>query len=49
VGLNYYFAGHNLKLQLDYFRLWGADQGPGFVNAAKHGTDRVRLQVQLAF
>lgn len=49
VGLNYYFAGHNLKLQLDYFRLWGKEEGPGYANAAKRGTDRVRLQLQLAF
>jgi hypothetical protein len=48
-GINYYFAGHNLKLQLDYFRLWGEAQGPGYTYAARHGTDRVRLQVQLAF
>ena len=48
-GVNYYFAGHNLKLQLDYFRLWGADTGSGAADAAKHGTDRVRLQLQLAF
>jgi hypothetical protein len=49
VGINYYFAGHNLKLQLDYGRLWGAEQGPGYTNAARRGTDRIRLQMQLAF
>lgn len=48
-GVNYYFAGHNLKLQLDYFRLWGADTGATVSDAVKHGTDRVRLQLQLAF
>ncbi len=48
-GINYYFAGHNLKLQLDYFRMWGLAQGPGYARAAERGTDRVRLQVQLAF
>ncbi|HEY8375693.1 MAG TPA: hypothetical protein VIK91_04350, partial [Nannocystis sp.] len=40
-GLNYYFAGHNLKLQLDYFRTWDrADP--------RLATDLVRLQFQLA-
>ena len=48
-GVNYYFAGHNLKLQLDYFRLWGADTGADVVAAMKHGTDRIRLQLQMAF
>ncbi len=24
-GINYYFADHNLKLQLDHTRLWCAD------------------------
>jgi phosphate-selective porin OprO/OprP len=49
LGVNYYFAGHNLKLQLDYFRLWDEDKGDGWADAAKHGTDRVRLQLQIAF
>lgn len=40
-GLNYYFAGHNLKLQLDYFRTW--DRG-----AADLAGDLVRLQLQIA-
>lgn len=40
-GLNYYFAGHNLKLQLDYFRTW--DRG-----AADRAGDLVRLQLQVA-
>lgn len=40
-GLNYYFAGHNLKLQLDYFRTW--DRG-----AADLAGDLVRLQLQVA-
>ena len=40
-GLGYYFVGHNLKLQLDYFRVWEAP--------APRGTDRVRVQIQLAF
>jgi hypothetical protein len=47
--VNYYFAGHNLKLQLDYFRLWDDSMGTDWADAAKHGTDRVRLQLQLAF
>lgn len=41
-GLNYYFAGHNLKLQLDYFRLWKDD-------ALRRGTDQLRVQLQVAF
>lgn len=48
-GLNWYFAGHNLKLQLDYFRLWGASTGDTPVHALAHGGDRIRLQVQMAF
>lgn len=48
-GVNYYFAGHNFKLQLDYFRLWGEDTGSTVRSAMKDGTDRLRLQVQLAF
>ncbi len=48
-GVSYYFAGHNLKLQLDYFRVWGEDTGAGVSQAIRRGTDRVRLQVQLAF
>jgi phosphate-selective porin OprO/OprP len=48
-GLNWYFVGHDLKLQVDYFRLW--DQSMGTTNAerARNGTDRVRLQVQVYF
>jgi phosphate-selective porin OprO/OprP len=49
LAVNYYFAGHNLKLQLDYFRLWDDSMGTDWADAAKHGTDRVRLQLQLAF
>ncbi|MBX7084534.1 MAG: hypothetical protein K1X88_35340 [Nannocystaceae bacterium] len=41
-GLNYYFAGHNLKLQGDYFRIW-TDR------AVARGFDQVRLQLQVAF
>ncbi|MBK8238737.1 MAG: hypothetical protein IPK74_24690 [Deltaproteobacteria bacterium] len=41
-GLNYYFAGHNLKLQLDYFRLWKRA-------ALRQGTDQLRVQLQMAF
>jgi phosphate-selective porin OprO/OprP len=48
-GINYYFAGHNLKLQLDYFRMWGLEEGPAYADALRRGTDRVRLQLQLAF
>lgn len=40
-GGNYYFAGHNLKLQLEYFRVWD--------EAIADGVDRLRVQVQLAF
>lgn len=48
-GLNYYFVGHNLKLQLDYFRLVDHPQGVRWLDGAALGTDRVRLQMQLAF
>ena len=41
-GLNYYFYGHNLKLQVDYFRLWQQ-------NLLSRGDDQVRLQLQFAF
>lgn len=41
-GLNYYFAGHNLKLQFDYFRTW--DRRP----TGTSSSDLLRLQVQLA-
>jgi len=40
-GLNYYLAGHNLKLQVDYFRTW--ERG-----APDLAADLVRLQLQLA-
>jgi phosphate-selective porin OprO and OprP len=48
-GIGYYFFGHGLKLQLDYFRLWNAELGPTVGAALRDGTDRVRLQLQLAF
>ncbi len=48
-GLNYYFVGHDLKLQLDYFRLGDATMGATTAEALRHGTDRVRVQVQLYF
>lgn len=41
-GLNYYFAGHNLKLQADYFRLYKERD-------VKHGDDQLRVQLQVAF
>ncbi len=41
-GASWYFAEHSLKLQGDYFRLWGAD-GPSA------GADQVRMQLQLAY
>ncbi len=40
-GASYYFLRHSLKLQADYFRLWGDDVGLG--------DDRVRVQLQAAF
>jgi phosphate-selective porin OprO/OprP len=48
-GLSYYFIGHNLKLQLDYFRVWDASLGATPRAAIAAGDDRVRLQLQLAF
>lgn len=36
--VNYFFARHMFKLQLDYLRLWHED--------IDHGTDQVRLQLQ---
>jgi hypothetical protein len=48
-GINYYFVGHSLKLQLDYFRVFGETTGTGYVDAARHGTDQLRMQMQLAF
>lgn len=46
-GLNYFFVGHNFKLQADYFRIWD-----GMWPQVKPGTagfDRVRVQIQVAF
>ncbi len=48
-GLNWYFVGHDLKLQLDYFRLWDESMGKTASEALRNGTDRVRLQLQLYF
>jgi phosphate-selective porin OprO/OprP len=48
-GVGYYFFRHGLKLQLDYFRLWNANLGATPGEAISNGTDRVRLQLQLAF
>lgn len=48
-GIGYYFVGHNLKLQLDYFRLWNNSLAASFADQARLGTDRVRLQLQLYF
>lgn len=47
-GLNWYIVGHDLKVQLDYFRLRGEPTavGPG---RADRVSDRVRLQLQLFF
>jgi hypothetical protein len=39
--LNYYFARHRVKLQLDYLRLWNS--------RIDQGTDQVRLQLQAMF
>ncbi|MBI2394552.1 MAG: hypothetical protein HYV09_33590, partial [Deltaproteobacteria bacterium] len=40
-GVSYYFARHSLKLQADYFRLWGEQQSKG--------ADQVRLQLEAGF
>jgi phosphate-selective porin OprO/OprP len=48
-GVNYYFVGHNLKLQLAYFRTWDNSLGSSFADQARHGTDRLQIQVQLYF
>ena len=40
-GANWYLQGHALKLQADYFRLFGPDLGDG-----RH---QIRLQGQLFF
>lgn len=42
-GLNYYFFGHNLKLQLDWFHTW--TRGPATPTTT--GSDLVRLQLQV--
>ena len=41
--LNYYFARHALKLQLDYLKTWNPGLG------VRYGTDQVRLQLQVTF
>jgi phosphate-selective porin OprO/OprP len=48
-GINWYFVGHDLKLQLDYFRLWDGSLGASYAEQARHGTDRIRLQLQVYF
>jgi phosphate-selective porin OprO/OprP len=48
-GVNWYFIGHDLKLQLDYFRLWDESLGASYAEQARHGTDRIRLQLQVYF
>jgi phosphate-selective porin OprO/OprP len=40
-GFNYYFFGHNLKLQIDYFRSFAPGQ-------LREGGDLLRLQIQAA-
>jgi len=44
VGLNYYFFGHNLKLQADYFR----SVAPDMAEMAGMGGHLLRLQIQAA-
>jgi hypothetical protein len=48
-GINWYFVGHDLKLQVDYFRLWDQSMGISYADQARHGTDRVRMQFQVYF
>jgi phosphate-selective porin OprO/OprP len=48
-GINYFFVGHDLKLQLDYFRLWDQTMGATTAERAANGVDRVRLQLQVYF
>ena len=36
-GINWYFVGHGLKLQLDYFRLWDDSRGLLYAEQARHG------------
>ncbi len=40
-GVSYYFAGHPLKIQGDYFRIWGG--------SFSRGADQVRVQLQMAY
>jgi phosphate-selective porin OprO/OprP len=40
--LSYYFAQHSLKLQADYFRLWGTE-------GIRAGENQVRIQVEAGF
>ena len=42
-SLNWYFKGNDLKLQVDYFKLWDPAMGPA------QGTDRVRVQLHMNF
>lgn len=48
-GLNYYFINHDLKVQLDYFRVWDESMGMTPGERARNGTDRLRLHVQVYF
>jgi phosphate-selective porin OprO/OprP len=49
LGVNYYFAQHDLKLQLDYARVFDDTMAPKYWDALTEGTDRVRMQLQLGF
>jgi len=48
-GVNWYFVGHDLKLQIDYLRGWDESLGTSFADQARHGTDSIRIQGQLFF
>ncbi|MBK8481912.1 MAG: hypothetical protein IPL40_12145 [Proteobacteria bacterium] len=49
LGASYYFAKHDLKLQLDYARSFDDTIARRYWDALSDGTDRLRLQLQLYF
>jgi hypothetical protein len=48
-GVNWYVHGHSLKVQADYFRVWGGEAENLPSLAFEDGANEVRIQLQAAF
>ncbi|WP_373048863.1 porin [Vulgatibacter sp.] len=48
-GVSWYLHGHQLKVQADYFRLWGTEVDGLDAIAFEDGANQVRLQLQAAW